>query len=370
MTIFERIIAREIPSTIEYEDSDVIAIRDIAPNAPVHILIIPKKVIPSINELQAEDQVIVGKIFLVARDLARKFGVDEDGYRVVTNVNAHAGQTVFHLHFHLLGGSELGPMTRHINVSGESAPASVAQSPAPSSATATATAIETAATKPLSKLFSKSMAREVAIITVAAIGLAIGFNQMNPKQIPWVKPAFEKTVATDEMLGLSTVPEQPQTPVVEGKTSASDVPETLPEKISEKPNAATGVESTKPEVQSSETKAPAFKAQPGVVMEINMAQFEQLLHRSHYLIDARTPESYSKGHIGSAVNVYGGEVEGRIPELLGMVPTDRVILIYCDGGECELSHHVANALKQFGYGPIYIFTGGWAEWSRKNSSKQ
>jgi len=103
--------------------------------------------------------------------------------------------------------------------------------------------------------------------------------------------------------------------------------------------------------------------QPGVVKEITKAQFIKLMKQPHFLIDARTAESYGKGHIGNAVNYYGGEAQMQIPDMLANVPRDRVILIYCDGGECELSHHIADVLKQFQYGPMYIFTGGWAEWS-------
>ncbi|MFN6135808.1 MAG: histidine triad nucleotide-binding protein [Bacteroidota bacterium] len=109
-TIFERIIAREIPSTIEFEDDRVIAIRDIAPSAPVHVLIIPKRVIRNVDDLAEQDAELIGHVFLVARDLARKYGVVDNGYRIVTNCNEHAGQTVFHLHFHLLAGEPLGRM--------------------------------------------------------------------------------------------------------------------------------------------------------------------------------------------------------------------------------------------------------------------
>lgn len=109
-SIFQRIIDREIPATIEHETDDLIVIRDIAPNAPVHLLIIPKQPVPSVNELDESHTDILGKIFLAARDMAKKFGIDGSGYRVVTNVNADGGQTVFHLHFHLLGGTPLGRM--------------------------------------------------------------------------------------------------------------------------------------------------------------------------------------------------------------------------------------------------------------------
>ncbi len=103
-TIFTKIINREIPSQIVFESEEIIAINDINPQAPVHILIIPKKVIPTINDLKPEDAELIGKMFLVAKQIAIDKGVDKDGYRLVFNVNEGAGQTVFHIHLHLMGG--------------------------------------------------------------------------------------------------------------------------------------------------------------------------------------------------------------------------------------------------------------------------
>lgn len=106
MTIFSKIINKEIPSDIVYEDEAVLAFKDINPKAPVHILIIPKKPLVDIGDLKEEDQELVGRCLLVAGQIARDFGIAEGGYRVVTNKGANAGQTVFHLHFHLLGGRD------------------------------------------------------------------------------------------------------------------------------------------------------------------------------------------------------------------------------------------------------------------------
>lgn len=103
-TIFSKIIKKEIPADIVYEDDEVLAFKDIAPQAPVHILIIPKKEIPTTNELTEEDQPLVGKMFLVAKHLAKELGVSDSGYRLVINCNKDAGQAVYHLHLHLLGG--------------------------------------------------------------------------------------------------------------------------------------------------------------------------------------------------------------------------------------------------------------------------
>jgi len=103
-TIFKRIIDREIPADIVYEDDRCLAFRDVSPQAPTHVLVIPKKEIASIDALSDEDAELVAHLWLVIRDLARRLGVVEAGYRVVVNCGAGAGQSVEHLHFHLLGG--------------------------------------------------------------------------------------------------------------------------------------------------------------------------------------------------------------------------------------------------------------------------
>lgn len=107
-TVFAKIIRRELPATIVYEDDHVVAFRDIAPQAPVHILIVPRKEIPTLNDATEEDKELLGHILLVARKLAAQEGLAERGYRLVINTNSDAGQTVFHLHCHLLGGRRFG----------------------------------------------------------------------------------------------------------------------------------------------------------------------------------------------------------------------------------------------------------------------
>ncbi|PYK29563.1 MAG: histidine triad nucleotide-binding protein [Verrucomicrobia bacterium] len=103
MTIFEKIIAREIPAEIIWEDDDAIAFHDVNPQAPVHVLIVPKKIIPRLAEAKDGDKQILGKLLLVAGQLAKKLGVDQSGYRVVVNSGPDAGESVPHLHVHLLG---------------------------------------------------------------------------------------------------------------------------------------------------------------------------------------------------------------------------------------------------------------------------
>ena len=105
-TIFAKIIDGEIPTDKIYEDDDVLAFNDVNPQAPTHILIIPKKEIATVNEILPEDAELVGKLFLAAKKIAADFGFAEDGYRLVMNCNAAAGQTVFHIHLHLLAGRQ------------------------------------------------------------------------------------------------------------------------------------------------------------------------------------------------------------------------------------------------------------------------
>ena len=106
--LFCKIIRKEIPADIVYEDEDILAFKDIQPAAPIHILVIPKKHIESINQLQPEDEAIVGKIYTKIKQIAKEQGVDETGYRVIVNCGKDAGQEVMHLHFHLLAGKKLG----------------------------------------------------------------------------------------------------------------------------------------------------------------------------------------------------------------------------------------------------------------------
>lgn len=108
--IFEKIIAGEIPAEIVYREDDIVAFRDISPAAPVHVLIVPVKPIPTVDDVRAEDERLLGRMIIAARDIARNEGVDEDGYRLIINCKGHGGQEVFHLHLHLLAGRPLGRM--------------------------------------------------------------------------------------------------------------------------------------------------------------------------------------------------------------------------------------------------------------------
>ena len=107
-TIFDRIIRREIPADIVHEDEHLIAFRDIAPQAPVHVLFVPKTPIATLNDVQPAQAEIVGRLAIAASEYAKQQGFADDGYRVVINCNANAGQTVFQLHLHLLAGAPLG----------------------------------------------------------------------------------------------------------------------------------------------------------------------------------------------------------------------------------------------------------------------
>ncbi len=107
MTIFEKIAARQIPAQFVHETDEFFVIRDVNPQAPVHVLIVPKRVIPRIGEASAEDAVLLARMLLAAPEIAKKVGVDETGYRLVLNNGRDAGESVPHLHIHLLGGRSL-----------------------------------------------------------------------------------------------------------------------------------------------------------------------------------------------------------------------------------------------------------------------
>lgn len=103
-TIFHKIIKREVPAEILFEDEHCIAIRDIQPISPLHVLIIPKKTLPSVKEMRADDKELLGHLFFTAKNLSEELGIADSGYRLVVNTGSDGGQTVDQLHVHLLGG--------------------------------------------------------------------------------------------------------------------------------------------------------------------------------------------------------------------------------------------------------------------------
>ena len=109
-TIFSKIIRKEIPTDLLYQDDLVTAFRDINPRAPSHILIIPNKLIATVNDVEVDDELMMGRLFTVARKLAKEEGIAKDGYRLIVNCNPFGGQEVYHIHMHLVGGRPLGPM--------------------------------------------------------------------------------------------------------------------------------------------------------------------------------------------------------------------------------------------------------------------
>lgn len=106
-TIFDKIIRKEIPANIVYEDDEILAFKDINPQAPIHILIIPKKQIATINDLELDDVELIGKLVLRAKLIAEQLEVADDGYRLVFNCNSNGGQEVYHIHLHLLAGRSM-----------------------------------------------------------------------------------------------------------------------------------------------------------------------------------------------------------------------------------------------------------------------
>lgn len=106
-SIFGKIIRREIPADIVFEDEQVIAFRDISPQAPVHVLFVPKRRFDTLNDVPDSEALLLGRLMLAAQAYAKTIGIADDGYRLVMNCNRNGGQTVYHLHLHLLGGAPL-----------------------------------------------------------------------------------------------------------------------------------------------------------------------------------------------------------------------------------------------------------------------
>ncbi|MDO5089480.1 MAG: histidine triad nucleotide-binding protein [Leptotrichiaceae bacterium] len=111
-TIFKKIINKEIPSDIVYEDEEFLAFHDINPAAKIHILVIPKKEIKNLDDASEEDLELLGKLQLTVAKVARMLGIAEEGYRVITNINKNGGQEVYHIHYHILGGEPLGMIVK------------------------------------------------------------------------------------------------------------------------------------------------------------------------------------------------------------------------------------------------------------------
>ena len=106
--LFCKIVTGEIPADLVYESETAVAFRDINPQAPTHVLIVPRKHISTINDIEEEDQAVVGSLYTAAKSIAASEGIAEDGYRTVINCNEGAGQSVFHIHLHVLGGKPMG----------------------------------------------------------------------------------------------------------------------------------------------------------------------------------------------------------------------------------------------------------------------
>lgn len=114
-TLFSKIVQRKVPADIVFQDERVTAFRDINPQAPTHILIIPNKVIATVNDVTPDDENTLGHLFIVAKNLAEKEGIAKNGYRLLINCGVHGNQEVFHLHMHLVGGKPLGRMLSRSN---------------------------------------------------------------------------------------------------------------------------------------------------------------------------------------------------------------------------------------------------------------
>jgi rhodanese-related sulfurtransferase len=200
------------------------------------------------------------------------------------------------------------------------------------------------------------MIKEAGFIVLVAIGLALSFNfWFAPNPIPLIKKEYTSEQTSDAEIDKLIAPTATpaSTPAATPAATPASTPASTP--------AATPA-ATKPEVK----EPPAEQSASAATKDLTMKQVEKLLNNpTVQFIDARTSDKYAQGHIGNAINIYGVEAQQRIPELLA-IPQDRIVVVYCDGGEeCELSHMVADILKNFGYQKVFIYKGGWEEWVKR-----
>jgi rhodanese-related sulfurtransferase len=216
----------------------------------------------------------------------------------------------------------------------------------------------------------KGLLREVAGIVVIASILAFAYNAFNPQGIPLLRKEQRLAVVDDSTLqrelGLASAP--PNAP-----SSSQDNPtEQAP---AEPGNSSVGASARREVAEAGaarKTTQPAVQPAESLPQEprIRAVRYEQVLqllqHPEVLIIDARRPEDYAAGHIPGARNVFAYDFPAHIPEFITL-PRTKPILIYCDGGQCELSHYLAEQLQNLGFQRLYIYEGGWEEWQRRRS---
>lgn len=221
-------------------------------------------------------------------------------------------------------------------------------------------------------MFDKKLFKEIAFIAIIGIAVAIAYNIVNPKKLPFIPKDKAELIVSDSLLfgNIEYNADFDSTDVTKEEYN----PETLPDTIviaqttdqnASKP-ASDSIKATKTEQITLSDKTPSGK-------EFKLVTFEQMRRiiesTNFVIIDARQPEDYAKEHIPGAINIFPYSDESEvIPKLLSL-PREKTIVIYCDGGNCDLSHEVANLLvNSFGFTKVYLYEGGWDEWSRKIKS--
>ncbi|MEN3026441.1 MAG: rhodanese-like domain-containing protein [Chlorobiota bacterium] len=213
---------------------------------------------------------------------------------------------------------------------------------------------------------------EAVSLVVLATVVALLFNAVNPRGIPLLRSQQQLPVVEDSVLQqlLQSAELQPQ-PDVSRHSKDGEERASRPVAAAARTDTSVSVThrsaSPPPNDKGSEAATDHQAGQP-LVRVVNYEQVLQLLrHPGVLFIDARRPEDYAAGHIPGARNIFAYDMEAHIPELL-QLPRSKPIVIYCDGGQCELSHHLAEQLRNLGFRQLYIYEGGWEEWRRRQSN--
>lgn len=201
--------------------------------------------------------------------------------------------------------------------------------------------------------------REALVIAALAGALGILYNSIVSRQLPWAREPKKEAVASDSALFGVAAPAG--NPVV-----APPVDPSLPGKDSAKTVNAINKDSLKKAAEKKEDEKFADAGTPGQAKLITYAQMQKVVKTPGIVIvDARSHETWSKKHIGKAINIFPYDEEEAVMNKVMDLPRDKTIVIYCDGGECDSSHKLADIMLNFGYKKVFIYAGGWEEWSKK-----
>lgn len=225
--------------------------------------------------------------------------------------------------------------------------------------------------------FGKAL-KEARLVLVPAVLLAVGFNLFASNRVPWLRTIPQVQTAPDSILEDQIDNALPVTPDTLPANTDTGTAELSPEELEKHRQDSINKEMKRIQDSIRQARADSIKAAQdanfgaaaaGEVMGVGTKKAKEIFDRkTAAFIDARRSDQFAKGHIPGSINIYASEFAENIPKIAGL-PRDKLIVVYCDGGLCELSHELANELVTFGFKRVVVYTGGWEEWSATNYPK-